>query len=141
MPLEPPEPLYPFAVHTPALAPKQRPDPPIPPARMRRSQLVHPRHPPQLVLGHRLRVTLRRAMLLEQPARPTLRHLAPPHQIADGITSARRTHQFPRCRSRSIEISSACSATIFFKRLFSCSNAFNRCASFSFKAPYLIRHR
>jgi hypothetical protein len=29
----------------------------------------------------------------------------------------------------------ACSATIFFKRLFSCSKAFNRCASSSFNAP------
>jgi hypothetical protein len=35
------------------------------------------------------------------------------------LGTARRAHQFPRCKSRSIETSNACSATIFFKRLFS----------------------
>jgi hypothetical protein len=34
-----------------------------------------------------------------------------------------------------------CSATILFKRAFSCSSAFSRCASSSFSAPYLIRQR
>jgi hypothetical protein len=32
-------------------------------------------------------------------------------------------------------MSNACSATIFFSRLFSCSKAFTRCASPSFNAP------
>jgi len=41
----------------------------------------------------------------------------------------------------SIEMSSACSATIFVKRPFSCSNAFSRCASSYFNAPYLIGQR
>jgi hypothetical protein len=80
-------------------------------------------------------------MLLDQLAGPTLRHLPPPHQKADGVTTARRAHQFPRCRSLSSEMSSACSATIFFSRLFSCSSAFSRCASSFFSAPYLIRQR
>jgi integrase len=35
-------------------------------------------------------------------------------------------------------MSSACSATIFFSRAFSCSSAFSRCASSSFSAPYLM---
>jgi hypothetical protein len=35
-------------------------------------------------------------------------------------------------------MSNACSATIRFNRAFSASNAFNRAASSSFKAPYLI---
>ena len=36
-------------------------------------------------------------------------------------------------------MSSACSATIFFRRAFSCSSAFRRWASSSFKAPYFRR--
>ena len=48
---------------------------------------------------------------------------------------------FPRSRSRNIEMSSACPATTFFRRAFSCSSAFNRCASSSSRAPYLIRQR
>ena len=46
------------------------------------------------------------------PARPTLRHLMPPHQISDSVTPARRAHHFPFCKSFSIEMSNACSATI-----------------------------
>lgn len=38
-------------------------------------------------------------------------------------------------------ISRACSATSFFSRAFSCSSAFRRWASSSFRAPYLILHR
>ena len=38
-------------------------------------------------------------------------------------------------------MSKPCSAMSFLSRLFSSSNAFSRCASSSFKAPYLIRQR
>ncbi len=59
-----PEPLDPFAIHPPALGPQQR----------------HPLDQPQLVLGRHPLVALRRAMLADDPARPTLRHPPPPHQ-------------------------------------------------------------
>src|SRR5579884_392473 len=141
MALQPPQPFDPLAVHPPALLAQQRPHPPIAPARMLGRELVHPRHQPQLVLHRHPLVALGRAMLTHNPASPTLRHPPPPHQKADSRPATRRAHQFPRCRSFSIEMSSACSATIFFSRLFSCSSAFSRCASSSFKAPYLIRQR
>src|SRR6266404_3694975 len=129
MALQPPQSLDPLPVDPPVLTPKQRPHAPVPPARVRGRELVHPRHQPQLVLRRHQLVALRRAMLPDKLTRPTLRHPPPLHQKADGVASARRAHQFPRCRSRSIEISSACSATIFFKRLLSCSNFFNPSAS------------
>ena len=38
-------------------------------------------------------------------------------------------------------MSNACSATIRFRREFSCSNVLSRIASSSFNAPYFDRHR
>ena len=76
-----------------------------------------------------------------RPGRPA----APTPQTAAANARPRRADEtsshFPCCKSRNIELSNACSATIRFSRAFSCSNARNRCASSSFNAPYLIRQR
>jgi hypothetical protein len=79
--------------------------------------------------------TLRRAMLPDQLARPTLRHLGPTHQIADSVTAARQAHQVHRFRCRGIEYPAPGSATIFFSRCFFAPTPSTACAS-SFNAPY-----
>jgi hypothetical protein len=55
---------------------------------MRRRQLVHPRDQPQLILGRQPLIALRRSMLPNRPARPTLRHFVPTLQ-KDGASRRR----------------------------------------------------
>src|SRR3546814_14208473 len=80
-------------------------------------------------------------MLTSDFAGATLGDLELTDQVRGGSPAPSRAHQFPFCRSFNIEMSKACSATIRFRRAFSASSAFNRCASSSFNAPYLDRHR
>ena len=139
--LQPPQPLDPLAVDLPPLRPQKRPDPPIALARMLGRELVHPRRP----AAARTQPAAAHSVASSDAARPAGTPDAPTPAAAapgsDGGPATRRAHHFPRCRSFNIEMSNACSATIFFNRAFSCSSAFNRCASSSFNAPYLIRHR
>lgn len=135
--LKAPQPLDPLAVHDPPLLAQERPDPPVPIAWMAFGELVDPSDEPQLELAGLNLISLRGAVLTDQLARPALRDREAVQQMRHRRPSPGRAHHFERCRSFSIEISSACSATIFFSRPFSCSRAFSRCASSSFNAPVL----
>jgi hypothetical protein len=104
-------------------------------------QLVHPADQAQLEIRRRWRIALGRSVLADELARPPLRHRMPSQEVPDGVPAARRAYKFPFCRSLSIEMSKAWSATIRFKRAFSDSSAFSRCASSSFSAPYRVRYR
>ena len=80
-------------------------------------------------------------MLPDQPAGTALADLMLPHQHRDRVSPTGRAQKFPFATSLSIEMSSACSATIRFSRAFSCSSVLSRIASSSFNAPYFVRHR
>src|SRR5207248_1995019 len=141
MSLQAPQPLHPLPVHLPALSFEQRRDHPVAPARVLDRQLVHPLDQPQLEVGRHRLIPLRRPVLLQQSASPTLRHAVTAAEIGDGLSAARRAQSLPRVTSLSIEMSSACSATIRLRREFSCSSTLSRWASSSFKAPYFRRQR
>src|SRR5947209_14557279 len=113
----------------------------VTPARVLGRQLVHALDQPQLEVRRNRLVPLRRPVLPQESASPTLRHAVTTAEVADGLSAARRAQNFPRATSLSMEMSSACSATIRFRREFSCSSAFSRWASSSFRAPYLSRQR
>ena len=135
MALQAPEALDPLAIDPPALAAQQGPDAAVAVAGMTGGELVHARDQRPLVGWLEAPVALARAVLANHSAGPTLRDPPALLEEADGVTTARRAHQFPRCRSFKSEMSSACSATIFFRREFSCSSAFSRWTSSSFSAP------
>jgi hypothetical protein len=108
---------------------------------MRVRLLGHRRDQPRLEVRRHGGVPLSRTDLTNQPAGPALGDLEPALKMDHGCPAPDRAHQFPRCRSFNMLMSKACSATISFSRAFSNSNAFNRCASSSFSAPYFVRHR
>jgi hypothetical protein len=87
-------------------------------------ELVHPFDELLLEFGGNRLVALGRAVLVADETGPALRYAVASDEIGDRILPARRAHHFSRSRSFSIEMSSACSATIFLRRAFSCSRAF-----------------
>lgn len=139
--LQTPEPMHTLDVHVPPVGDQQRMHPPVAVTRVRVGQLLHLLDQAMLeITGHR-DVTLRRAVLPEHLAGPTLGDLVTPDQEGHRVPPPGRAHQFPLCRSLNIEMSKACSATMRSSREFSASNAFSRCASSSLSAPYFCRHR
>ena len=77
-------------------------------------------------------VALRGAVLVDQGARPPLRDAVTATKIGNGVSASRRAHHFPFCRSLSIEMSRAWSATICFEARVLLLEGLRRWASFSF---------
>jgi hypothetical protein len=133
--------LDPSLTHRPALLDQQGMDHPIAPPRMPLGQPGHPDHQLALEVRRRRHIPVRGSVLPDQPTGPPLTDLELAPKVRHGVPATSQAQKFPRLKSRSIEMSNACSATIRFSREFSCSSAFSRCASSSFSAPYFVRHR
>src|SRR5574337_30881 len=140
-PLVPPESLYSFAIHSPPLPAQERPDPPIPVARIASRQ----RHEPIAQGAVPLRPTrhkpLARSRLLQHSACPTLSDTQQPLYLHHSGPPPGRAQKFPLATSRRMLRSTACSATIFFSRAFSFSSSFSRFAWPAFMPPYCARQR
>jgi hypothetical protein len=97
-----------LTVHRPALLAQRAPRKPVAPARMLPGQAPQPLA--QCVFAAEATaglVTLGRAVLPGDPARPPLRQPKPVHQHLDGLASARRAHHFPSASSRNAWFSSS----------------------------------
>ena len=80
-------------------------------------------------------------MLPRRLAGPSFRDPETALQMRDRPAPPLRGQKFPRDTSLSMSISSACSATIRYKRAFSFSNCFNRTTSSGRIALYCDRQR
>src|SRR5215211_7624279 len=86
-------------------------------------------------------VTLARPGLSDHPARPTLGDPKPLPNVLDGCPPPGRAQKFFRLTSFRMLMSTAWSATIFFRRAFSDSNSFKRFIASAFMPPYWLRQR
>jgi hypothetical protein len=118
-----PDPLDTLVVHSPALSPEQRRDPPVAVSPVRRGQFDDPPRQRLLVVPLRRPVPVRRTGLTHQPASPTLAHAEPREQRIDRVPTASRAQKFPEATSRNIALSSSASASSRFSRAFSFSSS------------------
>src|SRR5437867_492285 len=121
--------MHTLFVHLPSLRPQQNRHPTVTIPRVAQRQLPHPITQHRLPVALLLFVALSRPRLRHRPARLTLRHtqllLNIPHRPAPLC----RRQYFPPSASFKIDLSSASSATIRFKRTFSFSSMNIRLAS------------
>ena len=135
--LLPPDPLHPFVIHAPALAPQHAVGhPPAPadvlggdlPQPLPELDLLEPRDPAAMALGA--------AVLAHNPAGEPLRCPVTLLQDNHRPASAFRAQKFPSARSFSIAFSSSASASSFLSRAFSFSSWVRRLASSACMPPY-----
>jgi hypothetical protein len=125
--LLPPQPLYPLLVHQPPFTSEQRPHPTVAIARVLPSERDHALHQQVIPLGLRTaHVALGGPGLADRLTRPTLGDPKVPPNVLDGSPLPGRAQMFIRLTSFRMLMSTACSATIFFRRTISFSSSFRR---------------
>jgi len=131
-----PQSLHPLAVHRPALLAQPMMRLAVAPARALRAERAQPRTQ-RLIVGRPLGLmTLRRAVLTDEPARPALGDAQAVAKHRDRLTPPGRAHQFPFATSFKASMLSAWSATIRFNLAFSRSSSLSRLTSSAFIPPY-----
>src|SRR5215210_1515574 len=139
--LLPPQPMYPLLVHQPALPPQERPHPPVAIARVFAGESDHSLDQPAVLLGLATHVAMSGPGLTDRPACPTLGDPQPPTNVLDGGLPPDRARKFPRLTSLRMLMSTAWSATIFFKRAFSFSSSLRCFMVWAFIPPYRFLQR
>src|SRR5215208_3543204 len=133
--------MHPLLVNRPALPSQERPHPAVAIARVLVREPDHPLDQPAIQLGLTTGVALGGPGLTNHSARPTLGDPQSPTNVLGGSLPPARAQKFPRLTSLRMLMSTAWSATIFFRRAFSFSNSFKRFIASAFMPPYWLRQR
>ena len=119
--------MHPFFVHRPTLPPQERPHPTVTVAGVLAGEADHPLHESPIISCFlTYDVALAGSRLTDGPACPTLGDPKLPSYVLDGRSPPGRAQKFPWLTSLRMLMSTAWSATIFFKRAFSFSRSFRR---------------
>src|SRR5215212_7003323 len=133
--------MHPLLVNRPALPSQERPHPAVAIARVLVREPDHPLDQPAIQLGLTTGVALGGPGLTNHSARPTLGDPQSPTNVLGGSLPPARAQKFPRLTSLRMLMSTAWSATIFFKRVFSDSSSFRRFVASAFIPPYWFLQR
>src|SRR5215218_2073526 len=133
--------MHPLLVYWPTFAPQKSPHPSVTVAGVLPRELDHPLGQPAIPFSLLTHVALARPGLSDHPARPTLGDPQPSPNVLDGGPPPGRAQKFPRLTSFRMSMSTACSATIFFRRAFSDSSSLRRFIASPFMPPWWLRQR
>mgnify|MGYP006304331943 CR=1 FL=1 len=117
------------------------PDPPVSVTRPLPAKLLHLLHQKYVQIRPGSLVALRRAGLAQNMTRPALGDSQRSLHVPYGSASPGRAQKFPSATSFKMLMSTAWSATIFFRRTFSFSSAFSFFRAWTSTPPYRLRHR
>jgi hypothetical protein len=143
-PLLSPDPFHPLVVHPPAFSPQKSRNTAVAVPLVLAGHPDDPLHELRLVVGNTRPPALRVPRLPQHPACPTFGHLIAAERathMLDHLAPLRRAQKFPDAASRRIALSNSASARRRFKRAFSFSRSFNRCAWPVRRPPYSRFHR
>jgi hypothetical protein len=134
-PFFPPEPVHPLFVDLETFPPQQHPHSPVAVAGVLSRKRDHTLGQGAIPLFFVARVALRRSGLADRSAGPALGDLQLSPHVRDGGSPPSRAQKFPLLTSFRMLMSTACSATIFFRRAFSFSSSLRRLVSLGFIPP------
>ena len=130
-----PEPVHPLLVDFETFSLHQRPNPPVAVAGVLSGERNHTLGKGPIPLDFVAHIALRRSGLADHSASPALRDFELTVHVRDSGSPSCRAQKFPLLTSFRILMSTACSATIFFRRAFSFSSSLRRLVSLGFIPP------